>query len=230
VKNLLLKPFRSSRDLESYFADRVAARQIRDRRHAVRIAVIDDQPFAPQANLNAYHYNIRPVGDIRSVDQIKDYDLILCDILGVGLSFNDSLQGASLIAEIKRVYPEKWVVAYTGATLNQSATREAKSVADALIKKDVDIKEWVDKLDNYIDLILDPQMVWSRVRSDLVNRGVGTKDILLLEDAFVSSILRSRPDPAALSDALDRTKLSGDARNIITGLISSAIYSFVSGQ
>jgi CheY-like chemotaxis protein len=230
MKNLLLKPFRTSRDLESYFTDRVAAREIRDRRQAVRIAVVDDHPFAPQANLNAYNYNITQIGDVRSVDQVKGYDLVLCDIIGVGLSFSQTLQGASLMAEIKRVYPEKLVIAYTGATLNQSATKEAKLVADALIKKDIDIKEWVDKLDNYINLVLNPQTAWSRVRADLVSRGVGTKDILLLEDAFVGSMLSDRPTPRSLATTLDRTKLSGDARNIVTGLISSAIYSFVAGS
>lgn len=230
MKEVLLTPFRSSRDLEGYYKDRIAVRPIRDRRNSVKIAVIDDQPFAPQTNLRAYWYDITPIGDIRTIDQVAGYDLILCDILGVGLSFNTTLQGASLIAEIKRVFPEKWVIAYTGATLNQAVTREAKSVADALIKKDIDIKEWVDRLDRYVAEVLNPYSVWERIRIDLVGRGIGTKDVLLLESAYVGAIFKGRGGAAAMQKALDKSHIPEDARNIVNGVISSAIFGFIAGS
>ena len=228
MKELFLKVFKSSQELEPYFNNKIAVRRDRDRRGAVKIAVIDDHPFAAHANLASHNYNIVQFGDISNIDQVKEYDIILCDILGVGLFFNDSLQGASLIIEIKRHYPGKWVLAYTGATLSQTATREAKSAADELIKKDIEINEWIKCLDRYVNFVLNPHVIWTRIRDDLIKRGLSTKDLIIIEDAFTSSILKNKPDSDYLYKSISRSNIPEDAKNIVNGLVSSAIFSLIS--
>ena len=230
MKEVLLAPFHSAAGIESYYRDHIATRDIRVRRQSVGICVIDDQPFAPQANLGNYGYRIQPLGDIKTVSEIEPYDLVLCDIMGVGQHFDTRLQGASIIAEMKRCHPEKFIVAYTGAALNQVAAREAAVGADDILKKDVDIEEWISVLDGYTAAVLDPKQVWERIRADLVQREIDTKHVLRLEDAYVASVLRRDKSFVALRGVLGNLSLGEDVRAIVNGIISSAAFKFILGS
>ncbi|MDP3677295.1 MAG: hypothetical protein Q8R44_19720 [Novosphingobium sp.] len=86
----------------------------RERRMKVPIAVIDDEPFAAQQTLTNNGYDIRTLGDIKTLDEVQSFNVILCDLQGVGRHLDSKNQGAFLIDEIKRNHPEKFVIAYTG--------------------------------------------------------------------------------------------------------------------
>lgn len=227
MQRLALKMFKTNKAISEYYREKVATRELRERRENVSICVIDDQPFAPQTNLLNYGYRINAIGDIKSIKEIASYDLILCDIMGVGRHFDERLQGASVIAEIRRCHPEKVIVAYTGAALNQFAARQANSLANDLIKKDADIEDWIQKLDEYTTIILNPYDVWQRVRNDLVNREVDTIDILILEDGYVRAVLSGDREFKSMKQALSRTGVRDDVRSIVNGIISSAAYAYI---
>ena len=74
-------------------------------RHNVPVVVIDDQPFDPANNLHHNHYTINHLTDIRTIDDIKIYPIVLCDLQGVGTKLHVELQGAHLIKEIKKHFP-----------------------------------------------------------------------------------------------------------------------------
>lgn len=178
VKNLLLWPFRTNADLMNYLSTRSNLQSAQARRAAVNIAVIDDEPFLPQTNLQSYGYKVVPLGDIKSVTEVKDYHIVLCDVMGVGRHFDAKNQGATLIGEIKNNYPEKIVIAYTGGAMNDPAIKSAKDRADILIRKDVDGEEWVTKLDSVSKSAVDPHVMWNKIRNRLVQLDADTKDIL----------------------------------------------------
>lgn len=226
----LLRAFRSNRDIENHYTRHVAVRREVERRAVVQLCVIDDQPFIPLTNLTSYGYRITHLGDIKSVDDIKSYDLILCDIIGVGASFDNKLQGAALIKEIKSAFPEKIVIAYTGASLNNPAARQALTFADELIKKDDSIERWKEVLDRNIAKILNPYEIWERIRIDLIRNRIDTKDILLFEDAYVESIVNKDIEFVALKKVIAKSSLKNDTRSVITGVISSAIFSLIVGS
>jgi CheY-like chemotaxis protein len=226
---LSLSFLKTNRQLADYYRDRIVTRDIRERRKSVSICVIDDQPFAPQTNLSNYGYRIEAIGDIKTIEEISAYDLILCDIIGVGRHFDERLQGASVIAEIKRCHPDKVIVAYTGAALNQLAAKSANYLADDLIKKDADIEDWIQRLDSYTEMLLDPHATWQRIRQDLVRREVDTKDILIIEDGYVRSIL-AKGSSSVMNRALSKTGVRQDVRSIITGVISSAAYAYITAH
>ena len=161
----------------------------KDKRAQVKIGVVDDQVFTPKSNLENSGYKIDYLGDISSVDKIAPYHITLCDLQGVGTALDAKKQGAFIIREIKRNYPEKFVVAYTGGGLNQTISKEAATDSDLLLKKDADIDEWVDSLDGIIQQLLNPYKVWQRQRAALVAREVDTLTILELEIAFVRSLV-----------------------------------------
>lgn len=200
-----------------------------DKRANIRIASIDDEPFAPQSNLASYGYRVEPLSDIKKIDEIQDYNIILCDIMGVGQFFDKKLQGASIIKEIKEIYPEKIVIAYTGAALNQVAAREANNRADSIVKKDIEISEWIRVLDRFSDIAIDPYYIWLRIRSRLIEMEAKTKDIIILEDAYVESILSRDSSFNRLKEAISETGIVGDIRSVAQGFVGSYVFKLLLG-
>ncbi|TGS45645.1 MULTISPECIES: response regulator [unclassified Mesorhizobium] len=224
-----LQTYKSNAKLADFYKRQSTSLNIAHRRGSVKIAAIDDEPFSPQTSLKAFGYNIDHIGDIKSVSEIKDYPIVLCDLMGVGIHFDKSSQGATIIREIKKNYPAIIVVAYTGSSLGSLQARAAKDYADAVIKKDADNSEWSSALDGLLDQALDPHAVWKRIRASLVAADVDTIDLVVLEDAYVHAILSRDSSFARLSAAVKDRGLSGDARSIVQGIISSAIFKLIVG-
>lgn len=213
--------YRQIADIESRQSLYSAISTDRSRRSKVPIAIIDDEPFTAQQTLTNHGYDVRPIGDPKSLSEIENFNIILCDLRGVGQNFDKKNQGAYLIGEIKRNHPEKFVVAYTAGAENDEMSLRANRDADIFIRKDADIEEWRDKLDDLIDRLCNPVIVWRRQRDALVRNNVATLDILRLEDAFVQSVEIGRPQNFANRAA--RLNLGPDARAIAQSLIGSGI-------
>ena len=228
VKTILLAPFKTNASLASFIRGRSNLKSDNARRSAVKIAVIDDQPFLPQTNLQSFGYSVSPLGDLKSISEVQDYHIVLCDVMGVGRHFDANAQGATLISEIKKTYPEKIVIAYTGGAMNDAAVRSARERADILIRKDADAEEWITKLDQISQEAVDPHVMWRKIRTRFVELDVDTKDILILEDAYVRSVLKGG-SLAELGLVASSLKVSSDVRAIIQGLASSAIYAALAG-
>ncbi len=157
-------------------------------RRSIRIAVVDDQPFAPEHNLKNNQFQIATYTDIHKVEQLEEFPIVLCDLQGVGLQLASDLQGAYLIEEIKRNYPEKAVIAFTGGSTNSNISKRAALAADDYLKKDASIEEWRDVLDKHIRNLSDPVYVWKQLRIRLIKADVTPLELLKLEHAYVSSI------------------------------------------
>lgn len=226
MKSILLTPFKSNASLVSFVRTKSHLNSVQARRAAVKIAVIDDQPFLPQTNLQSYGYAVTSIGDLKSISEVRDYHLILCDVMGVGRHFDAKLQGATLISEIKKTYPEKIVIAYTGGAMTDPAVKSARDRADMLIRKDADSEEWTTKLDDISRQAVDPHVMWQKIRARFVELDVDTKDIIIIEDAYVRSVLKGGT-LADLSKVAVGLNVSPDVRAIIQGLASSAIFAAI---
>ena len=101
VKSHSLRLFRSNSDIQGFYKEHIRFNDSVDKRSKVNLAVIDDEPFAPQTNLSSYGYKITPLGDIKNIHELESFSIVLCDIIGVGRYFDKSTQGASIISEIK---------------------------------------------------------------------------------------------------------------------------------
>jgi len=197
------------------------------RRQRVPIAVIDDQPFPPQNILQNNGYDIRVLGDIKNLNEVEGFSIILCDLNGVGRYLDAKYQGAHIIEEIKRNHPEKFVGAYTGGGVDNEVIERANEAADFFIKKDEDVGEWRSKLDGILVLITNPIYVWKRQRFALVDADVETLDILKLEDAFVKSILNE--NELHFIGAVQDLGIGKDARAIAQSLVASGIFGIMFG-
>ena len=162
-------------------------------REKAQIAVIDDSPFYPEINLRNNRFQINIFKDIQRIEEISSYPIVLCDLQGVGLHLDNQNQGAYLIEEIKRNYPEKIIIAYTGGATNSSIFRRATSTADEYLKKDAQIDEWREVLDNSIKNLSNPILVWRGFHHRLVEHNTTAIDIAKIEHQYVTAILSTSP-------------------------------------
>jgi len=219
---------KSIQDLERDRGIAPGMRQPAELRRSVKIAVIDDQPFAPEHNLKNNHFQIETFRDIQNVEQLADFPIVLCDLQGVGVQLAADLQGAYLIEEIKNNYPEKAVIAFTGGSASSNISRRAAKAADGYLKKDASIEEWRDLLDKHIKNISDPVFVWKQLRLRLVREGIAPIDLLKLEDAYVGSVKKgAQVTRTSLEEISKKSSLGPTVRKEVTGFIASKAFDLV---
>ncbi|MBN3790046.1 hypothetical protein [Burkholderia sp. Ac-20353] len=196
---------KSLHDFELSYKKSVALRNVNELRQEVEIVAIDDQPFAAETNLKNSGFKITVLRDIQRVNEVDHYSIILCDINGIGLALSQETQGAYVIEEIKKVFPEKIVIAYTAGSPVSKLVQRARAVADGYLKKDASIEEWRDELDMRIKALADPIATWKNLRLRLLKADIELKDLLELEDTFIKAF------PKGVKETRDQlnSKLSG---------------------
>ena len=161
------------------------------RRSDVKIAIIDDEPIEIMEILKSHKFNIDLIPKIESINILGEYDIIICDIHGVGEAFSKEFQGAYLVKEIYKQYPFKIIISYTGITYDARYNEYLKH-AEFSLKKDVSSEDFVEKLDAAISLIQDPVHRWNKIKNYLVENDVPTYEIALIEDDFVRRLLSNQ--------------------------------------
>ena len=199
-----------------------------DLREQVQVLVVDDQPFEPQANLEAHGFKLTVLNGIGDIAQTKPYPIVLCDLMGVGQALHECLQGAYTIREIKKNYPEKVVFAYTGGSVESRITREAHVYADHYMRKDAGPDEWCEKLDAVISDLANPVVAWKDFRLRLLATGIPISQLAILEDGFVRSYPRgSTYTRDYLEGFAGRKSLGVDARSVLSSFVGSALFALL---
>ena len=191
----------------------------------VEIAVLDDDPFAPRDALLSHKFRITELGpDIRQLDQISTYPIIVCDVNGVGKAFGSSLEGAHLVSEIRKAYPDKFLVAYTGMTYSLAITN-ALTAADRRLPTDASVETWVQTLEFGITEVSNARRRWLRMRTALLDRGVELYDVLRLEQALIRSVKSKQP--SALADEAKSMGISSEVKDLVIKFSATAVASLV---
>lgn len=154
----------------------------------VDILVIDDDDFPFLDVLQTtYGFNIVQKADIDNLKDVEPYQIILCDIQGVGKQFMTSYGGAYLGSQIKANYPNKNVIIYTASTTSIDNQKYYQTV-DNVLPKGTSIEDWVSALNESIDSLYDPVKIWYSIQERLFREKVATKDIAYLESEYVKAI------------------------------------------
>lgn len=190
-------------------------------RKQVPILIIDDEEFEYFDHLKNHRFDVEYFPDILSIESAENYEIILCDIQGVGKKFKSKFEGAHVISELRKKYPFKTIIAYTGYTHDPTFNRFF-TMADFSVKKDIDGDEWVDKLDQAIKIATDPKNKWVKVRNYLLENGVSLFDITKLENEYVSVFVNKR----SIND-FPSTNLSGEVSGDIRGVLQSFTASII---
>ena len=158
-------------------------------RKQYNIAIIDDQIFPLHEALRKHGFTITKFNDIQDIDELKAYDIIVCDIRGVGLAFQSKFQGAHIVKEIHRKFTNKYLIVYSGSTFSVEYNKFF-ILSDKTVKKGTDLSEWVAILDTAIKDYVNPLKQWEKTRAFLQENEIDTKTLLLLEQAYIKSILK----------------------------------------
>jgi hypothetical protein len=176
--------------------------------------------------LRAHGFKITELGgDIKSVDQVAAYPIVICDIRGVGLAFGSRYEGAHVISEIRKAFPDKYLIAFTGMTYDASYN-EKLIAADKSTTKDAPIDLWTQLLESGLRSVGDPRERWIRLRATLLTRGVELYDILLLEQAFIKAI--SERSASSFTERAKKLPFSSEVLDLILKFAAVALLQLIS--
>lgn len=195
------------------------------KRALVNIAVIDDDKFEPLKNLLAEGYRVSWLEDFTDTPALKPYEIIVCDVNELAKDKNSEEHGAAVIAQIKHVFPEKFVIAYSSLPGHIKKLRLARERADEYIPKAAQPDIWYITLDNFIKRIFDPKEVWVGLKCKLEEQEVSTQEIAKIESAYVKAILGGSKEP--ILKLRKKGKLSPGASSILSSLAANGIWALL---
>ncbi len=195
-------------------------------RGKVPILCIDDDGLEYEGIIRHHDFNIRVVPDINDIKAVSEYPIVICDIQGVGKAFKSQFQGAHIIEEIKKQYPNKVVIAYTGQK-HDARYNKYFLMADAMYSKDMDSDQWVENLDQAVRKVVDPVAQWKRMREYLFSKDVPTRSVYLLELDYIESVLKKDKNILAKSKVLKA--VSPDVRGVMQGFVASLLFNMMVG-
>lgn len=217
------KEYLNIKNLEADSLDKDKDESVRLAKSKSRILVIDDENFAPLHNLKRHQFKIFHMEDLERIDDVEDYNIILIDIQGVGRGFDNIYQGSHLIRQIKKLYPEKYVIAYTGGA-SQELTSMASEFSDKYVPKDISIDKWCDVLEDASLIVSNPIHAWKNFRYRLLENGISPFQLTVLEDTYVRSIVSHSSDISNnMLNAAEKVKVSSEITKIISSVISGVI-------
>lgn len=192
------------------------------------ILVIDDNDFSPETYLKKNGYQIHHKTDIETIKDVEPYDIILCDISGVGKKLGYTKEGAFIIREIHSNYPSKRIIAYTAYTYNPEYN-QFFSMADFVAPKDFALDDWINVLDDQIKQAIDPVCQWKKIFNYLVECDISTLTITKIEDKYVSAIQKKNFDGLKKYIEGKDPKLSSFVSDFLSSLCAKLILSSLGG-
>jgi hypothetical protein len=200
---------------------------LKPKRNEVPILVIDDEDIPYLEDIRNHGFNFTRLNDIDQIESVKGFEIVLCDIRGIGKKFKSKFEGAHIISEIKKVFPYKIVIAYTAYTFDPTYNKYF-NIADDVFRKDIDRDEWIEKLDNAIEMAINPITKWIKIRNFLQEQNISSVDIIKLEDEYVDMIQRKRRIDSFPSKRLKRN-LSSNVQDVINSFLGSLFLKLLLG-
>lgn len=158
----------------------------------IEILIIDDEEFPYLETLKKHEYNITQKTDISDLRDVEAYNIILCDIRGVGKFLTSEFGGAYLIKQLKEKYPEKTIVAYTASKYDAKFQQYLSYADDTVSKGDYALEDWTALLDRLLNELSDPIKMWEKARKTLAEAGISTIDIAKYESDYVKAIEKGK--------------------------------------
>ena len=163
------------------------------RRELIKMCVIDDEGFEKESLLNLKFGEIYVMDEFRNMNDFEHYNVILCDIKGVGSELDNQLEGIALAREIKKLYPDKIVIQYSGQAVHDYDPNFYQNmIIDGFVKKDLSTPRLAEEIDANCSMLWDPCDAWKYIEKNLRNLGVYNKNIAYFEHLYVKSLEKNR--------------------------------------
>lgn len=156
-------------------------------REQIKVCVIDDEGFDMNTLYDLGYKNIRKKIQFENMDEYQEFDIILCDVEGIGVTVDAEKQGLAVAEQIKNVYPEKVVLLYSGKNIETFG--EMPDILDGYLRKQTSMSELAKTLDAFYAQSINPINVWEKTRNEMIKNKISTKTIAFLEDRFCKALL-----------------------------------------
>lgn len=180
--------------------------RISDLKKKTEILVIDDDSFTYLETLKRCEYRIDYRADIQSLNDVAEYDIILCDVRGVGKFLDSDFQGAFLVKQIREKYPNKIIIAYTASNYDPKFS-EFLAFADETVVKGTSLEDWDGLLKEKLHELVDPVKQWQKTRSALLQSGVSIGMVAKYESDFVKAVKKDKYE--SLKTIYEKSKTQG---------------------
>lgn len=171
----------------SVLKERKISSNIEINRSDVKICVLDDEGFDIEKVHSLGYIKVERKLQFENIGDFEKYNIILCDIEGVGNQLDSVRQGLAVAEQIKSMYPDKIVLIYSGKNIESFGEMPAN--IDGVLSKVDSTTELVKKLDAYYKESIDPVAVWEKIRQQMIDSGIATKTIAIVEDQYCNSVL-----------------------------------------
>lgn len=158
---------------------------LKDRKN-IKILFIDDEGFDIEPLRKMGYLDVNKEYKYTQIDDYEKYDIIFCDINGIGKEIDEKYQGAALAKIIKNTYPNKVVIIFS-AKQQYLDMHEYSKYVDETIAKNIQLSDLTALIDKYIKKLSDPVEYWKETRQKLLSQGVSTKTVSELEHYYVKS-------------------------------------------
>lgn len=175
-------------------------------RGKAKILIIDDQSITHEAALRSMGYNIKIQKQWNDIKDVEPYQVIISDNHGVTNNIGASCDGTAMMIQARNTYPEKEYVVYSANIIDM---RDRNISGFELLTKGDQIDDWTSLLDDAIKKCFDPRLSWYTISSFLQNQNLTEKELRVLQNNYVKSILSENTDILSNREwSFDRDTLS----------------------
>ncbi|MBA0216217.1 response regulator [Pectobacterium brasiliense] len=173
-----------------------------DKPSKLKIAIIDDNDFPWVQTLESKGHTVKIFKDYHKTNtkisqkkliayQFNTFDLIFCDIEGVGTLAYPGLDGIGVIQDLRELNPLHVVVAFTGspARLLDPKTGKHFTSLDAVFQRDWGVDDFLLNFSNLTKIFIAPKQRWKFIRSRLVHLDLSESKITKVQKAFTQNVL-----------------------------------------
>lgn len=161
--------------------------KIKIQRDQIKVCVIDDEGFDINTLYDLGYKDIRKKIQFENIDEYQEFDVILCDVEGIGVTVDAEKQGLAVAEQIKNVYPEKVILLYSGKNIETFGEMPAN--LDGYLRKQSSMSELANSIEMYYVQSINPVNIWEKTRNQMLENQISTKTVAFLEDRFCKSLL-----------------------------------------
>lgn len=129
--------------------------------------------------------------DLQNIQLMENFDLIICDVIGVGIKIGTNKKATSILKKIKELYPYKYIIAISN---DENCLIEVDNIVDHTMCKT--IPDFETKLEKAIltgikEMAI-PQNYWQKIETKLKENHIPEKRIQNYKEAYAIHLYRKR--------------------------------------
>lgn len=188
VKTLIYKLIAYYRSKDKYPEDlKESILQRTQENRKLKIAILDDDEFPWVDALESRGFDVKvykdyskpraQAGQKLKTISLSGFDIVLCDINGVGVEIYKDIQGVGVIEDIRRKNHFLMILAYTGSPGLIHKSVKNPSCIDRVFSKEWGLDDFLYNLEKMCEVFLNPAARWRFVRERLSYLGASERDL-----------------------------------------------------